>query len=169
MTNEQVPPDLTVQQKIEVCSILSVGCDRQTAADYIGCTLADLRRAMGADAAFLASVRQAEAGIELVHMRNVQQIATKKPEWRASVWWLESRSPERFARRAGTITPRQLRAFVAVLCDAVQQNVQNADDRARVIARLTTLAESVDQWLRDNNAEAVARPDTDLVELDPED
>src|SRR5687768_13729973 len=99
MTHEPSPIPLTDEQKSQIRGILSVGCDRQTAVDYVGCSLADIRRAMLEDAAFMADVRRAEAGIELMHMRNVQEAAEKKKEWRASVWWLEQRSPERFARK----------------------------------------------------------------------
>ena len=56
------------------------------------------------DAEFVANVRRAEASVELSHMRNVQQAAKDKKDWRASVWWLERRSPERFGTPRGTVT-----------------------------------------------------------------
>ena len=57
------------------------------------------------DADFAAEVRRAEAPVELSHMRNVQNAAQDGKNWRASVWWLERRSPERFGPRgAGTVT-----------------------------------------------------------------
>jgi hypothetical protein len=153
------PPPLTDEQKGRICGILSVGCDRQTAADFVGCSLAEIRQTMRLDADFLANVRRAEASIELSHMRNVQELAKEKKDWRASVWWLECRSPERFARRSGTVTARQLKAFVAILVDMLSSEVSNADDRARIIARLRQLAESVEQLIHDiqaNAAEVVA-------------
>jgi hypothetical protein len=71
------------------------------------------------------------------------------------VWWLERRSPERFARRSpGTVTVRQLKAFVAILVDAVSSDVTNADDRRRISARLREIAASVEQLLRDAQAHA---------------
>ena len=152
MTCELVLSELTEMQKAEICGVLSVGCDRQTAADFVGCALADIRRAMQHDPQFLARVRRAEASAELSHMRNVQESAATKKQWRASVWWLERRSPERFARRAGAITARQLKAFVAIVSDAIQNEVQNAEDRQRTLVRLAAIAESVEQMLRDAQA-----------------
>jgi hypothetical protein len=153
MTCEPTPASLTGQQKDTICGILSVGCDRQTAADYVGCSLADIRCQLQHDRQFLASVRRAEAGIELSHMRNVQEAAKAKKDWRASVWWLERHSPERFARRSpGAITVRQLKSFVAILVDALRENIASPEDRGRVVARLNAIAESVEQMLLDAHA-----------------
>jgi hypothetical protein len=149
MTDESNSLPLTDEQKSQVRGILSVGCDRQTAVDYVGCSLADIRRAMQQDAAFMADVRRAEAGIELMHMRNVQEVAETKKEWRASVWWLEHRSPERFARKVGTMTARQLKAFTAMLLDIYREEVRDAADRERLIARFTRLMETIEQMLAD--------------------
>jgi hypothetical protein len=149
MTCEPSPDPLTDEQKSQIRGILSVGCDRQTAVDYVGCSLADIRRTMLEDAAFMADVRRAEAGIELMHMRNVQEAAEKKKEWRASVWWLEQRSPERFARKVGTITAKQLKAFSAMLLDIYRQEVHDAADRERLISRFTRLMETIEQMLAD--------------------
>ena len=151
MTCELIPSELTDEHKGQIYGILSVGCDRQTAANFVGCSLAEIRRAMQQDATFAAGVCRAEAGAELNHMRNVQQAAKDEKHWRASVWWLERRSPERFGPRGpGVVTARQLRAFVEILADVLREDVRDADERQQILARLNTLASSVDQMLRDN-------------------
>ncbi len=157
MTCELVPVELTDEQKSQVYGVLSVGCDRQTAADYLGCSLGDIRRAMQRDATFAAGVCRAEARIELSHMRNVHEVATDNKEWRASVWWLERRSPERFGRRSpGAVTPRQLKEFIAILADALREVAPSADDGQQIVARLNSLAESVDKLLRDSQLNATS-------------
>jgi hypothetical protein len=151
MTCELIPNEFTDEQKGQVYGILSVGCDRQTAANFVGCSLADIRRAMLRDATFAAGVCRAEAGAELNHMRNIQQAAKDEKHWRASVWWLERRSPERFGPRGpGVVTARQLKAFIEILADVLREDVRDAGERQHILARLTTLASSVDQMLRDN-------------------
>jgi hypothetical protein len=147
-------PPLTDEQKGRICGILSVGCDRQTAADFVGCSLADIRLAIQRDAEFLSNIRRAEASVELSHMRNVQQAAQEKKDWKASIWWLECRSPERFARRSGAVGVRQLKAFVSILIDTLSHEVNNAADRQRVMARMRQITESVEQLLRDAHASA---------------
>ncbi len=145
---------LTNEQKSQICGVLAVGCDRRTAADYIGCSLADIRRSMQQDAKFLADVCRVEAQVEVRHMSNVQEMATgEKRDWRASVWWLERRSPERFGRRtAGAITMPQLKAIIAILAESIASDVHDDGDRDRIRRRLKTIADSVEQLLRDAQA-----------------
>jgi hypothetical protein len=151
MTCELIPSEITDEQKGQVYGILSVGCDRQTAANFVGCSLADIRRAMQQDATFAAGLCRAEAGAELNHMRNIQQAAKDEKHWRASVWWLERRSPERYGPRGpGVVTARQLKAFVEILAEVLREDVRDANERRQILARLNTLAGSVDQMLRDN-------------------
>jgi hypothetical protein len=147
---------LTEEQKGQICGILSAGCDRQTAANLVGCSLADIRRQMEHDADFVASIRRAVARAELNQMRNVLESAKEKKDWRASVWWLERCSPERYARRdPGAITSRQLKAFVTILAEMLRDAVTCDADRARILARLQTISESVEQMLRDTDANLV--------------
>jgi hypothetical protein len=160
MTCELVPIELTDEQKAQVYGILSVGCDRQTAANFVGCSLADIRRAMQRDPQFAVGVCRAEAGAELNHMRTIQQAAKDEKHWRASVWWLERRSPERFGPRGPrVVTARQLKAFIDVLADTLREEIRTTDDQQRVIARLKSLADSVDRMLRDSQLQLEATTD----------
>jgi hypothetical protein len=100
------------------------------------------------DSAFAASVLRAEAGIELGHMRTIQQAAKDVKNWRTSAWWLERRAPERFGPRgAGKVNLRQLKAFVGMLIDILCQEFQNEEQRHRILARfdetVTVLAEMI--------------------------
>lgn len=132
---------LTPEQKREVCTIAAVGCDRQIAARYLGCGPAELNAAIEADAQFARDLAQAEAGAELVHMKNLKEAAQEEKNWRASVWWLERRAPDRYGRReAGSLTPRQVGQFVESLSQIIAEEVRDADDRDRLLQRLTELA-----------------------------
>lgn len=151
MNSDNTIPSLTDEQKGRIYGILLTGCDRQTAADYIGCSLTDLRSVMQHDPAFAKEVHRSEAEVEFKHMRNVQEIASAKKEWRASVWWLERRSPERFGRRsAGAVTARQLKAYIAVLTDLLREGFPDAEERQPIIDQLHALADDVDKILRDD-------------------
>jgi truncated hemoglobin YjbI len=157
MTCNLIPIDLTDEQKGRICGVISVGCDWQTAANFVGCLLSDIRRTMQQDPQFAAGLHRAEAATELSHMRTIQQAAKETKNWRASVWWLERHSPERFGRRgAGVVTPRQIKAFMAILADTMREVVTNGDDRKQIMARLKTLAESVDQMLRDDSMSEIS-------------
>jgi len=138
--------ELTDEQKDHVCGILSTGCDRQTAATAVGCSPTDISRAIQQDELFAERVRRAEATAELHHMRNVHTAARDEKHWRASVWWLERRSPEHYARREpGTVTIPQLQAFVTTLSDALLEVVHDDATRKRLVARLDQLAHSLEE------------------------
>jgi len=161
MTCQLTPIQFTDAQKGQICGILSVGCDRQTAADFVGCSIIDFTRAMQHNAAFSDSVRRAEAGAELHYMRNIQQAAKDEKNWRASVWWLERRSPERFARRPGSITDRQLSAFTATLVEIVIEEIHEPQDRERLTVRLTHVIGTLRHILYD--AQMEGEPETDAT------
>lgn len=152
---------LTDAQKREACLILSLGCDRETVADYLGCSASDIRQAMLQDERFADDVRRAEAGIELSHMRNIHNAAKDEKNWRVSVWWLERRAPERYGRRvAGAVTTRQLESIVAWLVDAVIEEIHDPADRDRLVSRLERLAASLQQTLTGNACDESEPSDT---------
>jgi hypothetical protein len=152
MTND-LTRTLTDEQKAQIFGVLAVGCDRQTAADYIGCSLVELQRAIQHDAAFAAEVRRAEAQVELRHMGVVERNAREKENWRTSVWWLERRSPERFARRANTVTHRQIKSIIAILVDILGEEVQDTEDRNRTVARFNRVSGSLELMVGDSQPE----------------
>lgn len=146
---------LSDEQKREAVLIASVGCDRETAAKYIGCRLEQLNDEFAFDPVFASDMRRAEAGCELAHMRSIQQAARDERHWRASVWWLERRLPERYARRdAGSVTRRDLMCFLSAVATAVAEAVRDEEDRRRVLETLGELAESLADPLLIEQAEA---------------
>ncbi|WP_146445271.1 hypothetical protein [Botrimarina colliarenosi] len=139
---------MSAEQKREAVLIVSVGCDRETAARYVGCRLEQLNEELANDGSFAAELRHAEAGSELTHMRNIQQAARDERHWRASVWWLERRLPERYARReAGSVTRRDLLRFLGSVASGVAAAVRNEEDRQRVLDSLGELAEALNDPL----------------------
>jgi hypothetical protein len=161
MNHDLIPIDLSAEQQAQICGILSVGCDWHTAANFVGCSLADIRRTMRRDPAFAANLRRSEAGVELSSMRTIQKAAEDPKNWRTAVWWLERHAPERFARNAGVVTTRQLKAFIAILADVIHGGDPSSAERSQILQRLKAFSESVDRLLRD---ERMTEPDaTDSI------
>ncbi|MCC7475037.1 MAG: hypothetical protein IT425_06545 [Pirellulales bacterium] len=150
MSDCDIQRELTAEQKGQVYGILSVGCDRETAANFIGCFPADIERAMRLDPAFAKSVRRTEATVELHHMRTVHQAAKDEKNWRTAVWWLERRSPERFGSRgAGTVTARHLKSFLTLLGEGLYSDIEKSEDRERVLARFVQFQKLADDLAND--------------------
>lgn len=130
-------PQLTEEQKREALLILSIGCDRNTAAQYVGADTAAMTETIRTDLAFADALVRAEAAAEMAHMRNIQQAAKEDKNWRASVWWLERRSPDRYGKHnPEAISPAQLKKFLLALADAIAEEVCSEEDRARLLMRL---------------------------------
>jgi|tagenome__1003787_1003787.scaffolds.fasta_scaffold20768645_2 hypothetical protein len=149
MTLDNYAPQLTNEQKANICGILSVGCDRETAANFVGCTTADIGRTMRQDPAFAANVHRTEAGCELSHMQTVKEAAKEPKNWRASVWWMERHAPERFGPRgAGVVTIRQLDEFLNVLTDLISEEVDCDDIQRRILARMADALRALEELVR---------------------
>jgi hypothetical protein len=149
MTLYNLAPQLTNEQQANICGILSVGCDRETAANYVGCTTADIGRTMRQDPAFAANVHRTEAGCELGHMQTVKEAAKEAKNWRASVWWMERHAPERFGPRgAGVVTIRQLDEFLNVLTDLISEEVDCDDIQRRILARMADALRTLEELVR---------------------
>ena len=130
--------------------MISMGCDRETACNYLGKTAVELHAELQCDNAFRRQLLRAEATPEFSHMRNLYNAAKDEKHWRASVWWLERRAPERYARRAPeSISAAQLRQVIEELSEAIGCEVNDPQDRGRVLARLVQIAER----LRDDSFE----------------
>lgn len=158
---------LNDEQRREAVLIASVGCDRETIAKYAGCGLEELNRALLVDRAFGRELRRAEASCELAHMRNLQQAGRDVRQWRASVWWLERRAPERYAKRdAGSVGRRDLIAFLKEVSVSLAAAVRHEDDRERVIAELKTFSEAAADPLRLTDRRS---PTDDDAPSEPED
>ena len=152
MTNEFPPIPLNDEQKKDICMVVGVGCDRETAAKYARTTWAALHEAMNLDREFAAEVRYREAVVELQHMYQIREASKKEANWRTSVWWLEALAPERYGPRGtGMVNTRQLKIFLEHVSTTLVVEVHNDEDRERLLDALKHAAEKVDQFLRDDS------------------
>ena len=133
---------MTDEQKSSATMIATVGCDRESAAKYVGCTIEEFDEAVLRDRDFARELHKAEAGCELAHMRNIQQAAKEDRHWRASVWWLERRVPERYARReVGSVSRKELVRFLSSIASGIASSVRNDEDRRRVLEKIEELTD----------------------------
>lgn len=154
MTTETLPCGLTEQQKAEIRNVLTLGCDRETAAHVIGYSLEKFVRALQLDPEFAIEMRRTEAKVEFRLMAKICEAAQDPKNWRICMWWLERRAPERFAARTpGAITTRHLNAYIEFFGESLVNDIHNDEDRARVQARLDQIG-ALCRLLEDNIWEA---------------
>lgn len=132
---------LSPEQQRELALLAKIGCDRQTGCHYVGTTAAELLETLHAQPEFAAELLRAEATPEVAHMRIVHEAAKDVKNWRASVWWLERRAPERFARRPlPGLTADELQAAIGQLTGVIVEEIGDAALRRRVQERLAAIA-----------------------------
>lgn len=126
-------------QKREILAILSVGGSRTTAAKYVRCGAATIRKAAEADEEFARQLRKAGASLEVLHLKNIETAGQKY--WRASAWLLERMYPDRYgARKAGTWSREQVRGLLDRFFEIVTAEAPALARRKRMAARLEQLA-----------------------------
>ncbi len=133
------PPLLDEIKRREILAILSVGCSRSTAADYVGCSVSTIQKTAERDPAFADELRRAESRAEIVLLQAIQQAARKEQYWRAAAWALERTKPEQFGpRRPGAIPLKDLQALIEALVSLV---VEELPDRSckRLLKRIDSL------------------------------
>ena len=144
MKSTNQPARLTDQQKLDFCGLVSVGCDRETAGKYCGGTPGQLRREMELDAKFAKEVVRAEGTAEFAHMRTLHEAAKDVKNWRVSMWWLERRAPERFARRPPrTIPIAKLDRLLEEIASLIVEGVTDQRTCRRLLKRLEQVAGKV--------------------------
>jgi hypothetical protein len=143
MSSNSSTASLTEDQTNQICDTLQKGCDHETAAGIAECALIDISHEIARNPRFALRVRCAEAIAEEQHMTNILKATKDGRFWRASAWWLEQRSPERFGRRApGVITPRQLDQALIAWHELLKQRFTSPADKARVDACMAEIATS---------------------------
>jgi hypothetical protein len=140
MPNRRSPEPLTTDEQKSVCLVLAAGCRYQTAAKYVGKSIAEIRRAAQRDEAFKRELEKAEAQWELAQMQNVLEATRDAKNWRASTWALERRYPDRYAKRQpSAVTREELSLVVEQMADVLAEEVPQAEIRQRIMNRVTSL------------------------------
>ena len=126
-------------QKREICAIVSVGGSLTTAAKYVGCSLATIRRVAKQDSQFEESLRRSESGQEFQHLTLIKEAAKKY--WKASAWLLERKFPDRYgSRKVDTVTPEELQRVLVEFATIIADEIPVAAHRKNVLARVERLA-----------------------------
>jgi hypothetical protein len=143
MASRGRPPILDPVKRREILAILSVGCSRATAADYVGCSVSTIQKTAERDPAFAEELRRAESRAEIALLQAIQRAAKKEQYWRAAAWALERTKPELFApRRPHAITQRQLEKFLQALVDLLVDSLPERS-RKQFLKRLERLLVSL--------------------------
>jgi hypothetical protein len=134
------PPVLDGAKKREICAILAVGCNRATAALYVGCHPDTIRNTAQRDGQFALDLERAESQHEVKHLAFINKAAEEGKYWRAAAWALERKYPGRYGpRRPDMFTVEQVSHVLGQFAGVILAEVPDASQRQRILARLSDL------------------------------
>ncbi|MHB1033661.1 MAG: hypothetical protein ACYC35_26565 [Pirellulales bacterium] len=162
----------------ELCAMVTLGCSRNAAAKYVGCTAATVRNTLVRDEAFAARMRTAEFNSEAIPLKAIMNAGNKS--WRAAAWLLERLYPEQYARRSaysvtreetstllaqigeclGETLPGPLRekAFQRLFKVLTKWNVESEQERAKRLAVFCSMGEPLRRARRASVGRANKKP-----------
>ena len=95
------PPVLDEIKQREIVAIVSMGCSRRTAAQYVGCAPSTIQYTAERNEKFAEKLERAQSQAVVTHVKNINSAAKKAQYWRAAAWALE-RLDARGIRRAAS-------------------------------------------------------------------
>jgi len=135
-------PVLDEVKQREILAILSQGCSRRRAAQYVGCSPTTIRRTALRDPHFGSALARAESQSEISCLTNVRKAGKKEQYWRAAAWVLERRYPEEYAlRKPGTVTVQQLIDVLKQVADILMDETKDPKVRQRIRRRVHALGQ----------------------------
>jgi len=134
------PPVLDEIKQREIVAIISMGCSRRTAAQYVGCAHSTIQYTAEHNEKFAEKLERAQIQAVVTHVKNINAAAKKPQYWRAAAWVLERLMPNEYAApHPNVITAEQMSRLLAYLSRIIVDEVPIAEYRKNIIKRLGEL------------------------------
>lgn len=128
----------------EILAILGVGCSRQVAAKYVGCSVSTIQNTADRDPTFAQKLRRTENASEIGYMENIRNAGRNERYWRAAAWALERLNPEKYGKRGpDVITVDQIRDLMAQFAEIIVEEVPVAKYRKNILRRLEAISDAL--------------------------
>jgi hypothetical protein len=140
------PPVLDEGKQREIVAILSMGCSRRTAAQYVGCDRKTIQNTAERNKKFAEKLERAQSQAVVTHVKNINSAAKKAQYWRAAAWALERLNPEEYATpHPDMISLEQVSRVIDCFAQIVIEAVPVDAYRKSIIKRLGELTKMVNE------------------------
>ena len=130
------PLSLDGTKKQIICSLITAGASRTSAARHVGCSRRTIHREAQRDDTFRKQLIKAEADFEVVLVARIGEAARSKTQWRAAAWLLERRCPEQFRlRNPKLLTPAELQIAIGQVVDVLTESLEESK-QAEILERV---------------------------------
>jgi hypothetical protein len=131
------PPKLDNDKQHDILMLVSSGCTRRTAAQFVGCAHSTIHYTAAHNQEFAKKLEKAESHAIVSHLKNINQAAKFPPYWRASAWALERLRPDDYAlHKPDVITAKQMSQILACLSQMIVDEVPIAAFRKNIIKKI---------------------------------
>ncbi len=140
------PPVLDEGKQREIVAIISMGCSRRTAAQYVGCDPKTIQNTAERDEKFAEKLDRGQSQAVVTHVKNINSAAKKAQYWRAAAWALERLNPEEYATpHPDTISLEQVSRLLDCFAQIVIEAVPVDAYRKSIIKRVGELTKMVSE------------------------
>jgi hypothetical protein len=132
-------PILDESKRQKICGVLVVGGTYQLAARAVGCSRHTIRNTAKRDPAFAEMLQKAKANPELFFLNTIRQAALEPKYWPAAKWALQHMYPDRYSRKAWTMSIAEVKELVTQLVGSIVEVIPDRHIRAEVRRRVYRL------------------------------
>lgn len=133
------PPVLDAAKQRDLCALIAIGCSRETAAAYVGCSPRAIYDLAHREPTFAAQLLKADHTCEVHALSLLNKVGTDSRNWRVLTWMLERKFPERYgSRKPSTVSNEDLASVVDRFAALLAEELPAGEVRERVLERLST-------------------------------
>jgi hypothetical protein len=133
-------PILDSEKRAKIVTVLTLGGTFALAAQHVGCSRVTIFRTAKRDPDFRKELDNAMASTEIQFLQTIQ--AAGKDNWQAAKWALQHMHPDRYARKAFTMSLADVKDLISQLLDAIAEVIRDPATRAAVRRRIRKLTDS---------------------------
>jgi hypothetical protein len=132
-------PILDERKRGVVCGILAVGGSFQLAAQRVGCSRQTIRNTANRDPVFRKQLHEAQTNPEILFLNTIREAGQQAKFWPAAKWALQHMNPDRYTRKARTMSLSEVRELISQMVGAIAKAIPDAHVRAEVRRRIYKL------------------------------
>jgi hypothetical protein len=128
------------KRRAAIIGVLSVGGTYALAAQRVGCCRRTIFRTANRDPKFRRQLNRAKSRTEYQFLKTIERAG--KDNWQAARWALQHVHPDRYNRRAFTMSLAEVKDLISQFLEAIAQEITDSKTRMAIRRRIKRLTDS---------------------------